>query len=409
MPGIGYFGPAGSYKTSMMLDVWLKKFFLEGRRIITNVDGLKEKGLVLLKKEFPKSKSKIVCIPSTTPADILRWQKFYHQGEAIAGCVFFIDEIQTIFPPTLTAKDFVFINEGNDAAIFHDFSHFCSWHRHKNIDFLVTSTHKSFCHKIIFLNLQSYYVHQNQDTIGLNKIIGKPVVKIKYFTQGERNFSSIETKIINKDYEKIFNYYESTKENDVKHSPFQVNSIPLTIYLLLIFLVLILCFIFYRVYNIFYVSEEPLSLDISKDSLVVIQSDLSSSQLVSNNISSSGTGDEVSKQFKPFNHPNSDFLSSIIMVYHNGIVKIGDRKIKVNYKIKNEDETYIELTNYELREIGIKSVYYNKCFSTLTQGTKTKYVGCFDEYEFDSDSSKYSEESSLSSYLITSDTFPKNN
>ncbi len=214
-------GAPGSYKTSgAVLDDFIPAV-LAGRHVITNVRGLNDRNKiedVLIKKgrEVPSS-FELTFLDTTDSAQMDMLRKWFHW--APAGCFFLIDEIQEVYPKSITTAkltEFDYpggLDAATEAGTFETLALAFEKHRHKNWDFVVTTPHISKVHEVVRGSAEGAYKHRNLAVLG-------PMFKGRYieaFHTADNNgrqsdFYTIRRKRIPK---YVFQLYSSTATGQI--------------------------------------------------------------------------------------------------------------------------------------------------------------------------------------------------
>jgi len=378
-------GSPGSYKTSGATQDDFIPAAKQGRVVITNVRGLNDESLIrkYVKGNFNFKTFKFNSIPDTfkiinidtsTSEGKMKMALWFHW--APKNAFIFIDEINTIYPSTLSTRDLTQFDypNGIDAAKYDDrppnVVQAFEMHRHYNWDICLTTPHIRKVHTFIRACSEGAYRHKNQAMVGLKGFYQQIFHSADDDGKAKSNQLLLQQRRIKKH---VFKLYKSTTTDQVRDTQAGKN----------IFLspqVLAFVFIFGSLGYYLYSSDAPRAFR-SSENISTLDTVNSAPDKNANHNNTIDTNNQVLTSVAPDVNQKAielpkkkpDFLIDYDVYYTGSIRKNLD--IQHQFQLVKNNKT-ITITDKWLIALGYTFKRYGQCLMEVTINKTPRIITC---------------------------------
>lgn len=390
-------GAPGSYKTSgAVLDDFIPAV-LEGRHIITNVNGLSDADLVrdVLEEQgltVPET-FKLTYLDTTINEVMEQVRRWFHWAEP--GVFFLLDEIQLIYPPDFKPqqlKEFDYprgLDAATSAGRFLTVAQAFEQHRHKNWDFILTTPNITKVHKTVRGCAEMAYRHKNLAVLG-GLFAGRYIEANHGADNSGRAKADIYTIQQRKIPKYVFRLYKSTQTGVVRDTKAgkSIFKEPKMVILLAVFVgSLVLAFSAGTPRIFGGGTEKPLQeTPATPQAIVQAPPAATASAPVSTPIAGSAPPAAVgAAPLNVVNQPiNKTILPSWVNLFTSAdavyVTNIYQHGKKLYYSVQLETKKGLMIIDQQtLRELGLSLTFLNRCFAklvSLEKGLYENYISC---------------------------------
>ncbi len=380
-----YHGPPGSYKTTWVVYEGLVPAWKAGKRIYTNIRGVTQERCL---KYLGDTGAEVFSSPSDTEEGLENWRRFFHVVEKDA--VLIIDEIQLLYPTTITKKDWEqFDYKGEDdwrpRGVWEAFQK----HRHYSWDMFVTCQNIGQIHPEIRKPIEGCWKHRNQATVGVKGYVLREYHEIDSRTVIRQEMVS--AKSVGK---KVWKLYDSTATGKVTDTIVDA-SIFKSFKLWLIFGLISIC-LFFLIRGFFTWSDRHgKNTPNTTNNTVPAKTDSKNTATGSHSVAGAVDNRSRNSNLRNVSRPYEGFqfyllsdavrtVKPIFVTDKNGVTTSTDYiQLKARFILVSQDlQEYFELDYDALKSLGYRLTVDGRCAARLYHGgLEPKYfvqhVGCY--------------------------------
>mgnify|MGYP000288948699 CR=1 FL=1 len=422
MAAFCFWGEPGSYKTSSAVWFEMLPALRDGRIVVTNIQGLKDKAGIekTLNEKFPDS-ADIIRINTDYAEPLAVLRRWFHWLPI--GSLLILDEVQNIYPNDRTFKaddekydllpiseyekvlppkviqtyqsqlekyrckddkemeetrddlGYGLYDENGYARYPQNFKESFMKHRHYNWDIILCTPDIRQLNKDVRGVLQTAFHHRSKDSVG--KFIPYYKRRPRVLSHPPQTNGGVANGKDQTSFPKIpktvFRLYKSTRTGQHTQKV-ERNMFGARFIFMLSLAVLAICYVSYFTYTKFISPDEIPSSDNLEADTKTSENNL---QVVKNNNSDNGSND--SEQIYYDESIPLDLPYNAEKIYFNGYQTIYENKIAVDrdyFFTLKQDETEFSISSDDLKIFGITAKLINECLVVLISDDKKVLIPC---------------------------------
>lgn len=378
-------GAPGSFKTSGAIHDALVPALLEGRRIVTNINGLDDTDKIYeileAQGKTVDKRSEIVSLSLSDNNDLEKMRRWWHWVQN--GDFIFFDEIQVIFPkswrPDRELRKFWYPASGGDSIVKVDgvdryptLGWAMQQHRHQNLDIVFTTPDIKLVNQEIRSSCETAFKHTN---LGIFGAVGRGTYKeTMHLATNSGNPSDALSFGKKKIPDWVFSLYSSTKTGNYSDTKAGTNIFKNPRILFLGFVMaLAIGYVVYLDYVAPYLaktsySAKPVDQVVENNSKNAGANSVAPPNLPPRVVGGSGVAKAVAKPY--------DFLENATLEIDSYLLYDKFELVNINARTKDR---LIKLDQNVIKMMGVKLIVYDRCYMQLQTPKFAAFAFCSDE------------------------------